>query len=225
MSWIKTGSPNTLSGEVGAPGIPPDDAIIGHILGRGLAGGVSPKIDRGSQRPIIMPGRLATVDDGAVAHRQPGARVTETRRRLVEEQGAHLGAGHAQGNAAKLDRLAARGVALVRGQIGVAGEEQDAVGRNVEFLGGDLQHRGQHALADLDLAGRDRDPPALGEPHPLIEARIGGQRCRQYRWCDKAHRELPSSIRAAMRPIARKVAASPVTLRRVRRIILPASGC
>ena len=137
-----------------------------------------------------MAGRLAAVGDRTVAHRQIGAGIAEARRGMVEEQRAHLGAGQAQGDAAELDRLAARGVAFVRGQIGVAGLQQDALGRDVELVGGDLQHRGQHPLADLDPAGRDRHTAGRRKPDPLIEPRIAGEQRRQCRWC--AHRAAPS---------------------------------
>ena len=100
---------------------------------------------------------------------------------MIEEQGAHLGACHAQGDAAELDRLAARGVAFVGGQIGVAGLQHDAIEGDVELLRRDLAHRGQHSLADLDPAGRDRDTAGRREADPPIEARIGGQQRRQCR--------------------------------------------
>jgi len=87
-----------------------------------------------------------------------GARaINERRRGMVEKEPTDLGTGQAQRDAAELDRLAAGGVALVRGQLGVAGLQQNAIGRYVELLGRDLAHRGQHALADLDAAGRDGD--------------------------------------------------------------------
>jgi len=117
--------------------------------------------------------------DSTVADRQIGARIAVGSRGVIEEQGADLGAGQAQCDAAELDRLATRRVPFIGRQIGVAGLEQDTFGRDLELLGGDLQHRGQHALADLDPAGRDRDTAGRRKPDPPIEARIAGQQCRQ----------------------------------------------
>ena len=119
--------------------------------------------------------------DRPIAHRQIRAGVAEIRRGMVEKGRAHLGTCLAQCDAAELDRLAARGVAFIGGQIGVAGLQQDAVGGDVELLGGDLQHSGQDALADFDPAGRNRDMAGRGKPDPLIEARIGGEQGRQGR--------------------------------------------
>jgi hypothetical protein len=102
-----------------------------------------------------------------------------------------------------LDRLAAGGIPFIGGQIGVAGLQQNAFGRDLELLGGDLQHRGQHALANLDPAGRDRDTAGRWKPDPLIEARIAGQ---QRRKCLLGvHRAAPSRIRAAARSTARRM--------------------
>ena len=83
--------------------------------------------------------------------------------------------------AAELDRLAARRIAFIGGEIRIPAPQQDAIGGDVELLGGDLQHRGQHPLADLDPAGRNVHPARRGEPDPLIEARIGGEQRRQCR--------------------------------------------
>src|SRR3984893_4919700 len=176
-----------LCGEVDARHVPPDDPIFARFLGWWTAGGVVSEVDSGGERPIIMAGRHAAVGYGAVAYRQIRARVAEARGGMVEEQGAHLGACLAQCDAAELDRLAARGVAFVWGQIGVAGLQQDAFGSDVELVGGDLQHRGQYSLADLDPAGRNRNAAGRGKPDPLVEPRVGGEQRRQgWRWAPRA---------------------------------------
>jgi hypothetical protein len=100
---------------------------------------------------VIAPSRIAK-----------SARDSEIRCGMVEKQAAQLGACRAQCDAAELDRLAARCIAFVQGQIGVAGLQLDAIGGEVELVGSDLQHRGQHALADLDPAGRNQDRPGEG---------------------------------------------------------------
>ena len=132
------------------------------------------EIDRAGQRPVILPGRLAVTGDRAVLDRQiRRAAQPSCCGGVVEKQRAYLGAGEAQRDAAELDRLAARRVALVRGQRRCRRSAAvDALGRNVELLGRDLSHRRQNALADLDPARRDGDPPRRVEPHPLIEPRI-----------------------------------------------------
>ena len=95
-----------------------------------------------------------------------------TLRGLVEKQRANLGAGLPQGDAAELDRLAARGVALVGRLLGVAGANGDALHGDVELVGGDLRHRGEHALPKLDPAGEHRDFSRRRESHPTVKIGI-----------------------------------------------------
>src|SRR5439155_24983782 len=109
-----------------------------RLFDRRAGAGRAREIDRSGERPVIVAGRRALMGDRAVAYRQIAARIAERRGGMVEKEGAHLGAGEAHRDAAELDRLAPGGIALVRGQIGVAGLEPDPPGRDVEFLGGDL---------------------------------------------------------------------------------------
>ncbi len=153
----KDGFAEHLRGEVEPRRVLPDDAIVAHALGWRPAGRMPTEIDGAGERPIIMAGWLPPMSDRPVLHRQIRSGVAVFRRGMVEKQRAHFGACLAQCDAAELDRLAARGVALIGCQIGVAGLQQDAVGGDVELLGGDLQHCGQHPLADFDPAGRNRD--------------------------------------------------------------------
>ena len=145
-----------------------------------------------------MAGRLAVTGDGAVLHRQLRARIAESRGGVVEKQLADLGAGEAQRDPAELDRLAARRIALVGRQIGVAGAQHDPIERDVEFLGSDLPHRGQDALADLDPAGRDRHLAGHVEPDPAVEPRVGREQRRQGGGSGGAHGAAPAArIRSA----------------------------
>src|SRR5213078_854578 len=64
----------------------------------------------------------------------------------VNEQGAHLGARHAQRGAALLDRLATGGLPLIRSPAGVARDHRDAPQRHLELLGSDLGERRHDAL-------------------------------------------------------------------------------
>ncbi len=60
-----------------------------------------------------------------------------------------------------LDRQAAGGHALVGAECGCSTRiMRMRTGFDIEFVGGDLQQRGGDALADLDLAGRDRIVPS-----------------------------------------------------------------
>src|SRR5207248_8170301 len=119
-----------------------DDAIISGALDCRQAGCMPSEIDGAGERPIIVAGRLATMDYGPIAHRQIGARIAENRRGMIEKQGPYLGAYLTQCDAAELDRLAACRIALIGGQVGVAGLQQNAIRGDLELVGGDLQHRG-----------------------------------------------------------------------------------
>ncbi len=196
-----------LVGKIDARQAVSDHPMLARFFDGGAAGCVSGEIDGGGERPVILAGRLAAMQDRAVIDRQLGAGMAGLRCRVVEKQPAHLGAGQAQCDAAELDRLAAGGIALVRSQLGVAGLQQDALGGDVEFLGRDLAHRGQHALADLDPAGRHGDVAGHREPHPLIESRIVPQHAGQGRGCGGAHRAAPCRICAAARSTARRIRA------------------
>ena len=123
---------------------------------------------------------------------------------MVEKPAACLGASLAQSGAAELDRLAARGIALVWGGLGVAALQPDAPEADLEFLGRNLAQRGQHSLADFDPAGRDRDPARLAEPNPLIEPRVLFEKRRQP-WNVGAHPASPAQIRRAASATARRM--------------------
>ena len=177
------------------------DALeLGDRLARAAAGRVDVEIDRAGERPVILAGRRAVAQDAAVANGQLVGRARQHFGRLLEEQRAHVGAGLPHRHAAELDRLAAGGVALVRRQRGVAGADGDARHRHVEFVGGDLHHRGQHALADLDAAGVDRHLAGRRERHPAREAGIVFQRTGEG---GGVHARAPARIWAAAFSTAR----------------------
>ena len=62
---------------------------------------------------------------------------------------------------------------------GLARDDAQALRRDVELLGGDLRKRGQHALADLHLAGRQPHAAALLEADPASRQRIVDEALRQ----------------------------------------------
>ncbi len=92
------------------------------------------------------------------------------------QQRAQLRARLAQRLAALGDRLAARGHALVRAVRSARRPHADLLQRHAELLGRDLRQRGQDALAELDLAARDRHRAVAFEVHPLRQAARVGQR-------------------------------------------------
>src|SRR5947208_12677032 len=92
---------------------------------------------------------------GAVAHAESARRDPELRGCSAEQDVARLGAGESQRGAATLDRLAARGLAFVGGERGVAVNDLEALQIDVELVGGDLRERSADALPQLDLARED----------------------------------------------------------------------
>ena len=193
------------------------DALeIGDALARAGAGRFGGQVDRAGQGPVILPGRGAVAQNAAVADRQLGRFAAEDLSRLGEEQCAHVGAGLPHGDAAELDRLAAGGIALVRRLDRLARADGDALHRQIELVGGNLPHCGEHALAKLDAAGEHGDLARRGEGDPAVELGIGlelgGKR--------RAHREAPARIAAAAFSTARMM-----RLCEPQRQILPSSAC
>ena len=99
--------------------------------------------------------------------------------RLGNEDLAGLRRGVQDRGAAILHRVAARGVALVRGKRRVGGDELDGVHVHRELLGCDLQDRGLDALAKLGLAGEDGDAAIGADTQPRVEQRFLVERPRQ----------------------------------------------
>src|SRR5262249_34404807 len=92
--------------------------------------------------------------------------------RRADQQRARLCRGIANRSAAILHGMTARGVTLVRGECCVGRDEVNGLGRDREFLGGDLSEGRLDALPELALAGEDRDRAALVDANPRIELRI-----------------------------------------------------
>ena len=84
----------------------------------------------------------------------------------------------------------------------VARQHGDAIERQVELVGGDLADGGDHALADLDLAGGDAHGAVGLEVDPAVEAGILDQAGRQD---GRAHAGLPLRSVAAARSTARRM--------------------
>ena len=92
--------------------------------------------------------------------------------RQLDQDGADLRAGEPQRRAAVLDRLAAGGHAFVGRPLGVARNHPHPVERQVEFLRGDLRQGGENALAEFDLAGRDRGNAVGADANPGVEQAV-----------------------------------------------------
>src|SRR5439155_20734038 len=88
-----------------------------------------------------------------------------------------------------LDRLAAGGLALVRGAAGVAGHHAHARERHVKLLRRDLGERRDDALSELDLAGEYGDCAVGVDAQPGVEHAVPAKAARQ-RWRLLATRKL-----------------------------------
>src|SRR5215469_4542275 len=71
-----------------------------------------------------------------------------------------------------LHGVAACGVTLVGRERRVGRDEVNGLGRDREFLGGDLNESRLDALPELALSGEDRDRAILVDANPRIEFRI-----------------------------------------------------
>src|SRR5690606_11475227 len=64
-----------------------------------------------------------------------------------------------------------RGDALVRDDVGIAGNDRNRLERNVQLLGDDLRQRRDDAVSDLDAAGEEGHRAVFVDPEPAIELR------------------------------------------------------
>ena len=168
-----------LRRQIDARGIAADNRIIRNRLMRRGSGRLARQAHELRERPIIKLRRCTVVQDAAVVNREFRRGATKALCRSIEKQRARLGAGRAQRDAARLHRLAAGGIALVRRAVGVARADGYALKRDIELFGGDLGHRGEHALAEFDASSRKLDLARRGEIQPSIEAGIIGEHARQ----------------------------------------------
>ncbi len=153
----------------------------------------------------------------AVSRRQLPGRHAKAPRRLRDQQLPHLRRCMQDRRAAILERIAARGVALVGRALGVGGDERDALERNGELLGGDLLQRSLHALPQLRLAGEDGDAAVGADADPRVElgrSVEGARQLRRLRLLRAGGEELASRkdgahalpfINCAARPTARRI--------------------
>ena len=182
-------------------------ALADHLVGRGglrrrRPGDRLAEIDLGRDRPVVLAGRRAVLQELSVDHRELVAAAIEPERRPLQRLGAHLGADQPHRAAGHFDRQRRRRVELVGTMGGVARQHGDAIERHVELVGRDLADGGDDALPDLDLAGGDAHGAVGLEADPAVEARILDQAGRQD---GRAHAGLPLRSVAAARSTARRM--------------------
>jgi len=157
-----------------------DDAVLCRRLWRRRCGGFAVEIELGCELAVAELAAIGSGDD-AVANFQSIAGHAEAFGRLADQQRAHLRAGQPERGAALLDRLAAGGIAFVRGLRRVAGNHLHTGERQIELFGGDLCQRRRDTLTQLDLAGED-DRRSVGvDAQPGIEHALVVQATRQFR--------------------------------------------
>ena len=139
--------------------------------GFGVALAVASRLRSGSEFAVADLAAVRRRDD-AVGDLQLIRCHAEPLRREVDQNGASLGACHAQSCAAVLDRLAAGGLTLVRRLAGVAGDHPDASERQIDLLGGDLREGGENALPQFDFSREDGRGAVGVDANPAVELAI-----------------------------------------------------
>ena len=138
----------------------------------------SARIDRDPERAAagkLPPGRRAIAagrSHNAIGHPK-GVRI---RAQALSGHRKQVPASRGSGEPHRLRRLlhraAARGVAFIGRLPGLARDDPDAGGIDVELLGGHQRDRGRNTLADVDLAGAHRDATVGIESKPLVDAGV-----------------------------------------------------
>ena len=122
-------------------------------------------------------GNFGVAEDGAVPATQPPLSIRSdvfgrgipARGGGADQQHAHIGGRVADGRAAVLHRVAARGQSLIRRAGGIRCHHRYMGRRHIQFLGRHLQQRRLYALAQFGLPGKDGDPPLGVDSNPGIE--------------------------------------------------------
>ena len=169
---VDEGRTADLVGEIEPRQAPPHDAIIRRRLGCCRAARRSGKVDLAGHGPVVLADGAARAQEAAIVDGEGFERARQPVRDTAKEKRAHFGACEANGAARDGDRVAARGETLRRARRRLPRDDAQPLGRHVQLLGGNLRERGEHALADLDLAGRQPHAAALLEADPGREQRI-----------------------------------------------------
>ena len=152
-----------------------DDRVGGRVLERRFR--VDLELEPAPSHQLGVGDALPVAANPAVLDREIAPGDAEFLRRPVEQRLARRRAGLPDLDAAVLDREAAEGGALIRGEQGIARDELHALHRHAELLGGDLRQRGVGAGAEVDLSGVHRDHALAVDGDEAVDA-IGGDGLR-----------------------------------------------
>jgi hypothetical protein len=169
-----------LGGDVDPRQRPADEgAGAGFTQGRRL-GHRCVEVDFGGEFRKVQPAPVRR-RDRAVGHAQRFRPCTEPERGRLDEQRPRGGGGEPDRGGGILHRVAAGGVALVGGQLGVGGDQAQDRRIEAELLRGDLDQRRLDPLAEFGLAGEHRDAAVRIEADPGIDPRRLGEAAGQRR--------------------------------------------
>ena len=171
-----------LCRQLDAPHRLTDDPVIGRVLGSGGLADCPVEAAAADQlgvRDFLR--RIVGHAHEAVGHGEVIDPDAQSRGGETEQGLSRLGGGLADRRPAELERLAANGVALVRRPAGVALDDGDALGSDVELLRDDLRERRLNAGTQLDLAAEQGHAPVAADGQPGIdlverEVRCGSRR-------------------------------------------------
>ena len=173
-----------------------DQAIRRCGLGRVTAGG-GPVEQRGVGQFPVAAGPAVRRQDLAVGYGQLVLGHAEPGRGRGQVPSPGLRADQAKRGAGVLDGKAAGGVTLVGTQAGDRRHHPHPGEADVQFLGGHLGQRGQHALPELDLARAYLDDAGRQHAQPVAEPRVRRDRGRQRDVLRRVHAVPSGSARSS----------------------------
>ena len=173
-----------------------DQAIRGGGLGRVAAGGRLVEQPVAGQLPVAG-GPAVRGQDLAVGHGQLVLGHADAGRGHRQVTSPGLRADQAERGAGVLDGHAARGVALVGTHAGDRGHHPHPPEADVQFLGGYLGQRGEHALPEFHLARPYLDDAGRQHAQPVAEPRVRRDRGRQRDVLRRVHAVCTGSARSS----------------------------
>src|SRR5215471_18379235 len=111
-----------------------------NAFARTCSCGFNSQVDCAGKRPVILACRRPVASDSAIKDGQFSRLAAEHCCGLLEKQRADVSASLPQSDPAKLNRLAARGVAFIRRFLGVGCADQDTIRCEVKLISGNLRH-------------------------------------------------------------------------------------
>ena len=178
-----------------------DIAIRGMRLRRRAAVDIAGKILGGRETPIVMPGRSIAAPENPILDRQFRRTAIQSLCQPVQHASTQLSRHQSYRTARHLDRLARRGLPLIRRILRVARQHGDPIQIHIEFVGCDLCQCGHIPLAKLDLAHCQPHRAIRLEPDPLLHPSVILNRQRQ----SVAHAPVLSRSMAAAFSTARNI--------------------